>query len=121
MVKMPTNPAYSSVIDMRRKPLLADHQTPSPHLAPHPQEEKGSIHRDILGSPQRVEVPWAELTASQVRALAKDMEEAWRRIEALTHREDLTPYEMLSRCRCALAEGSLRLPKRKGGRPQRRY
>jgi hypothetical protein len=104
----------------RRRPMIGKEAHNLPALQQHPADQKGSIDRDILGPPQRVEIPWATLTASEVRALAKDMLEAWSTVEALTHREDLTPRQMLFRCKAALNVGMGRLPKRSGGRPQKR-
>jgi hypothetical protein len=124
MVKHAFGIAYScpdtDEVDMKRRPSIGPESGCGvPALQKHPQEHKGSIERDIIGPPQRVEIPWAHLTSSEVRALAKDMLEAWSIVEALTHREDLTPYQMLMRCKSAISNGAARLPKRSGGRPQK--
>lgn len=104
--------------DMKRRGMLQSVAPPLACLTTHPMDQKGSIDRDIIGRPQRIEIPWGTLTASEVRALAKDMLEAWSTVEALTHREDLIPRTMLMRCKAAISVGTARLPKRTGGRKQ---
>lgn len=112
---------------MKRRPLIGPQATALPcfkELPPKREYEDNynfCTERAAVGRAHRIEIPWGDLTPSQVRALAKDMLEAWAIVEALTHREDLTEKQLLMRCKSAVRDGASRLPKRSGGRPQKQY